>query len=358
MSIEIAPFEGSAEELSQFIVENWKRSYEGKMAVPTWTPQYFDWQMTGSQHADRNSLISARLDGNLVGTLLYMEFPLWVLGQEYQGCLGSWLTVAPECRRMGVASLMSAAMKARQRDKDYFARLGYAFHGARASLGPRFWKRSVSQAQTLKLKEMKLWARVLDPRRVANWSNKSWERLLLKSLPVSVCRVAAASAQTEIRAYTPEDMQACRELINNQARRSDLAMLWTEDRLRSHLAYEDLAHTLVVERQGRVVGFLNYHLLGLNLYGQIQSAIVDMLACQELTGREIRDLVNAALAKMRDEQGVALVLMREFAHQPHSALLSCRFLPQFSDSALILTGTTEESAKLLRRCRNVHVVWR
>lgn len=358
MSLEIAPFEGSAEELSQFIVENWMRSYEGKMAVPSWTPQYFDWQMTGTQHPDRNSLISARLDGNLVGTLLYMEFPIWVLGQEYRGFLGSWLTVAPECRRMGVASLMSAAMKARKRDQDYLTRMGYAFHGARASMGPRFWKRSVSQAQTLKLREMKLWARVLDPRQVANWSNKSWERLLLKSLPTAVCRVSTPSSQTEVRPFRPEDMPTCQELINSQARRADLAMLWTEERLRSHLAYEDLAHTLVVERQGRVVGFLNYHLLGLNLHGQIQSAIVDMLACQELTGREIRDLVNTALAKMRDEQGVALVLMREFAHQPRSALLSCRFLPQFSDSALILTGVTEESVKLLSRCRNVHVMWR
>lgn len=358
MPLEIRPYEGTARDLSRFIVENWLASYQGKMAVPDWTAEYFDWQMTGPLHAIRDSLISAWDGDRLVGTLLYMPFPLWVRGQEHPGCLGSWLTVAPEYRRHGVASLMSSAMRECQQQHGYYARLGYAFQGARISLGPRFWRRSAAKTQTLMLKPLRLWARVLNRVAVADWSNKTWERMLLKLLPSVACQVARPAQDVRVRPYERQDLATCQELINGQARQADLAMLWTEERLVTHLSYGSLAHTLVVERAGQVVGYLNYHLLRLHLRGSLVSAVIDMLACQELTAREVRALLNTALRTMRDEQGVSLVLMREFTGQPVGGLLNTRFLPQLADSTLMLTGTTTQAAEELLQCKKVHVLWR
>lgn len=355
VSIEVRTYEGTAQELSNFVVQTWLESYQGKMIVPDWTPEYFDWQMTGPAFADeREYLLTAWDKGKLVGTMLGMPFPLWIHGQEMRGCQGSWLSVSQEYRRLGVASLMSSAMQARQKEQNCHARLGYAFQQSRISLGPRFWKRVESPQNHLK--KVSLWTRVINPRIVSQWSNKRAEQLLLKYMPKMVCQIDQPHSSVKVREYEARDLAACRELINSQARQADLAILWTESRLQQHLQYGSLAHTLVVERDGVVVGFLNYHLLGLVLQRKILAGVIDLLAHTQLNGREIRALINSAVQKMQN-QGVDLVLMREFGQQPFTELLRSRFVPQFSDSTLIMSPTEKTSAPQ-KKVQNVQLLWR
>ncbi|MCG6157456.1 GNAT family N-acetyltransferase [Rubinisphaera margarita] len=354
MSIEIRTYEGTAEDLSRFIVGAWLQSYGGKMAVPDWSAEYFEWQMTGPGIC-REFLISAWKDEKIVGTLLAMPFRLWCLGEETQGDQGSWLTVLPEHRRDGVAKAMAMEVARREANHGCTGRVGYAFRGSRISMGPRFWKKAGKRTNFLR--PVFLWARLLESRSVREWTNSGLDRTLLKVLPDSVCNIGKVDARVTIRDFQPEDVSRCCELINTQARKADLAVLWEESRLARQLHYSDFVNTMVVERDGQVVGFVNYHKIGMHLKTRIPAAIIDLLACQDLSPRETRSLLNALCLRLRDE-GVKMMLMREFHGQPTGSLLRTRFIPQFVDSDLLFSTPDPESQVDLGRIRKIHVLWR
>ncbi|WP_013627182.1 GNAT family N-acetyltransferase [Rubinisphaera brasiliensis] len=353
VAIEIRSFDQPTEELSEFVVSTWLASYRGKMSVPRWSARYFDWQFAGADNA-REYVISAWSDGRLVGALVGLPFPLLWEGEEHLGVHGSWLSVDREFRREGVASKLAQRMNEVQQERGCVGRLGYAFQGARVSLGPRFWKKS--QPDTHLVRPMRLWARIINPRKVSRWSNKRFEQILLSGIPKATCAIGKPDSSVNVRSYTEADRPACARLINAQASQADLAALWTDQRLDAHLSYPDVAKTLVVERDGNVVGFISYHFLPLVLQGEVESAVIDLLSTEELTSKETRSLLNTALRSMQDEQ-VDLVLMREFAGQPNAELLRTRFVPQLAES-LLLFSATDQPPSPPRKLRKVHVLWR
>ncbi len=355
MSIEIRTYDGSAEELSEFIVGNWLKSYSGKMAVPDWSPAYFNWQMTDSEIPDREYLISAWKEGKLVGTLLAMPFPMWYLGKEVIGAQGSWLTVDPDVRRAGAAKLMALEIAKRQRDRNCLARVGYAFGTGKTSLGPRFWK--TAKENTSFAKPVRLWVRLLDSQTFIDWTNNTFERTMMKVLPNAVCNVDPVSSDVAIRDYVPEDLQSCQELINRQAKKADLAILWPADRLQRQLQHSDFVNTMLVTRDEKIVGFLNYHKIGIHLRGLIPAAIVDILACQEMTKKETNSLLNAFCQRMKDE-GVKMMLLREFVNQPKRLLLKSRFIPQPVDSTLLLSRSDPQADITPSKVKSIQVLWR
>ncbi len=271
MSIEIRTYDGDAEQLSRFVVGTWLKSYQGKMSVPDWSPKYFDWQLTGDHIQDRELLVTAWKGDRLIGTILAMPFPLWINGHQVEGAQGSWLSVDAEFRRDGVASLLSKELNRRQRERDYYGRLGYAFQGSRKSQGPKFWRSG--RTNTNFIRPMYLWARVLNGQAVRRWTDNPIEKFALSLLPSVVYQVPSRKQAGIIREYEEHDLPACLELINSQAKKTELAILWTESRLQQQLHYPELAETLVIEREGEVVGFLNFHLLDLILQGRVTSAV-------------------------------------------------------------------------------------
>jgi GNAT superfamily N-acetyltransferase len=359
VTIEVGTFHGSAEELSQFVGQTWLDSYRGKMVVPDWTPEYFEWQMPGPGGGNRDLLVCAREDSSLVGVLLGMPFPFWVLGEECAGCQASWLTVAPEYRRLKVGTQLVHLLQQRQAELGCFARVGYAFKHSRFSLGPQFWKKKTASSPlpVKPVKSVSLWARVFEPRKVAAWSNKPLERWGLSLLPKTVCQIGRPAAGVNVRAYQPHDLSACESLINQQARQADLAILWTPERLSRQLQFGTLAHTLVVEQAGQVTGFLNYHLLDMFMNGKLKVAVIDLLAHTKLTGRQKRALINSALLQMQ-QQGAELVLMREFASQPRLSLLRSQFLPQWPESLLLMSYSQTENVTIHTKVKKVQLLWR
>lgn len=355
MSIEIRTYDGDAEQLSRFVVGTWLKSYQGKMSVPDWSPRYFDWQLTGDHIQDRELLVTAWKGDRLIGTILAMPFPLWINSQQVKGAQGSWLSVDAEFRRDGVASLMVKELNRRQLDRNYYGRLGYAFQGSKKSEGPKFWRSG--RTNTNFIRPMYLWARVLNGKAVRRWTDNAIEKFALSLLPSFVYQVPSPKDASYIREYEVSDLPACLELINSQAKKTDLANLWTESRLRHQLNYPELAETLVVEREGEVIGFLNFHLLDLILQGRITSAVIDLFACENLSASQSYHLLLAALQKM-ESLGVDLVLMREFASQPKISLYKARFLPQFSDSFLMLNRASESKENLLLKSEKIQILWR
>ncbi len=355
MSIEIRTYEGDSQSLSQFVVNTWLDSYRDQMSVPDWTAEYFDWQMTGPDYSDRDLLLTAWKDNELVGSMLAMPFDLWVNGRQLRGAHGSWLAVSPEVRRDGVGLMLSNEMNRRQHERNYYGRLGYAFLGSKQSLGPRFWKSG--RTNTKFVRRMYLWARVLNSKAVSEWTDKKSEKIAMSLLPQFVYGVGKPDHDVQVRAYEPQDLSTCLKLINTQAKKADLAVLWSEERLKKQLSYPGLAETLVVEQEGNVVGFLNFHLLGLFLHGHITSAIIDLFACENLTVRQVSSLLTVSLKRMKT-LNADLVLMREFAAQPKMSLFKSRFIPQFSDSHLMINGIREQDDLILRKSRKIQILWR
>ncbi|MCA8988291.1 MAG: GNAT family N-acetyltransferase [Planctomycetaceae bacterium] len=355
MSIEIRTFDGSAEQLSSFVVETWLKSYAGKMPVPDWHARYFDWQMTGSQYADRDYLVTAWDNGNLVGCILGIPFPIWYFGEERQGSQGSWLTVSAEARRSGVARMMVDELDRRQREKNCLGRIGYAYQGSKLSLGPRFWL--AARKKSNHIRPVRLWARLLNSDAVRNWTNHAMERFLLKVLPNSVCSIGRVNPAHQMREYRDADLETCRELINHQAKQTDLGVLWTPERLRSQLQYEDFVNTILFEREGQVKGFINYHKLPLTLCGTISAAIIDLYHCELLNHRENVSFLNSYFLQMREE-GVKIILLREFAAQPTRALLQTRFVPQANESTLLFSRSDSQTPSSEQKVRRFQVLWR
>ncbi len=355
MSIAIRTYEGDSQSLSQFVVNTWLSSYREQMSVPDWTAEYFDWQMTGPDYTDRELLLTAWKGDCLVGSMLAMPFDLWINGREYQGAHGSWLAVAPQVRRDGVGLMLSNEMNRRQLERNYYGRLGYSYQGARQSLGPRFWRSG--RTNTNFVRRMYLWARVLNAKAVSRWTNKLSEKFALSLLPQFVYGIGKADRNVSVRDYEPDDLPACLDLINKQAKKTDLAVLWSEGRLKKQLSYPDLAETLIVEQQGNVIGFLNFHLLGLFLHGRITSAVIDLFACENLNNKQAYALLAESLRKMKS-LNVDLVLMREFAAQPKIALLKSRFIPQIPDSYLMINGAHGHSFPELTKNRKMQILWR
>ena len=176
-------------------------------------------------------------------------------------------------------------------------------------------------------------------------------------LPQFVYGVGKPDHNVQVRAYEPQDLSTCLKLINTQAKKADLAVLWSEERLKKQLSYPGLAETLVVEQEGNVVGFLNFHLLGLFLHGRITSAIIDLFACENLTVQQASSLLTVSLKRMKT-LNADLVLMREFAAQPKISLLKSRFIPQFSDSHLMINGIREQNVSILKKSRKIQILWR
>lgn len=355
MSIEVRTYDGDAQKLSQFVVKNWLATYLNKVTVPDWSPDYFDWQMTGTDYPDRHFLLSAWKGTQLVGTTLAMPFPLWLNGHQVDAVQGSWFAVDPEFRRQGIGLKLSSEMNRRQKERNLYGRLGYMFEDSKQSLGPKFWKSG--QTNTQFIRKMYLWARVLNGNAVCQWTNKAVDKFLLNMLPSMIYNVGNPPSESSVRDFKKEDLESCQELINQQAKKTDLAILWTSNRLLQQLNFPGITQTLVMEREGHVVGFLNFHLIGLFLKGRIDSAIIDLFACDQLTSTESNRLLVAALQRMK-QLGVDLALMREFAAQPYSSLLKARFIPQFSDSRLMLNRSSTQQEPVLKQSRKIQILWR
>jgi hypothetical protein len=106
---------------------------------------------------------------------------------------------------------------------------------------------------------------------------------------------------------------------------TDLGIHWSTDRLALQLGHEN-ARTLVVEKDGRVRGFLNSHRLRLLGGGTLNVAVIDIFAATQLSHRQCVALLRAAGHRMVAE-GIQAAMMLRSTMSRGPALLACGFLP-------------------------------
>ena len=352
--VEIRSFEGSAEELRDFVVSVWRNSYGGRMAFPLWTPDYFRWQLGLGPDEPRDQLLAAYDSGRLVGAVL--GFPVRYrtpLGPR-NSSQGSWLSVASEYRRQGVATQLRAELRRRHREQELSFQIGYGYFGSSHSLGPSFWE-SQRQLGTTFLAKVGFWARVLDVRRACAWNLVGWERWLSRLGGPLLLTPREHSSTLTFREFRREDLQGCLELVRSSTAAAELAIDWEEHSLLRQLAGMGIGKTLIAERAGRIVGCVNWH--SLPFLGRTEEvvSVIDIVALGDLGVWDQRAVMNAALSRMRDE-GAALALKLRIGDYPVCPLVLSGFIPRQADSYIMCTWAAEpESFGNLSR---THLLWR
>ena len=347
--IEIRTFDGDSRDAAAFTTSIWKGTYGGHHQFPVWDERYYDWQLFGRADSDRSLTVAAYDSGELVGTLFAEPFRFSFEGRELEGSTSSWLTVDPRTRGRFVGRKLVDELRRRHRDRGLAFSLGFAITGTN---GPSFWD---TMPDTIIFGKMGYWVRVLDARAVTDWLPGGWERAALKVLGPFVAPLGQDRNITGMRPFLTTDLDRCLELTRAMARGSGIGLVWTRQRLHRQLDYRETPQTLVFERGGIVRGMINYYCMDFLLRANLRIGQVDLLACGELDQGERRDLIEAALARMKSE-GVALVVVPRMSGCPAGALVRNRFVPLPAE--LVVTGIFPDGSIPRRKFNRYQLVVR
>lgn len=351
--LETRTYEGDAASLSDFVVGVWRATYAGKMPLPLWDARFFDWQLTWRPASQRPYCVAVYDGKKLVGTLLGEEFRFRWFDRELTGSQGSWLSVDPEYRRHGVGTMLREELKRRHRERGADFQIGYGYQGSRLSMGPKFWKSFPKE--TIVPKTLGFWARVLNYKAVADWELSRLEALGARSLGWWQRGAGRWQPDPHVRPYRAADLPSCLELSHALLDRVQVGIVWDRERLAHQLDYKGFPRTLVYESDGRVAGFVNYHVLDYLGRGTIRVGMVDLLALGELPRAAGRALVRTALRQMHDE-GLALALLLNTPCFPAGTLLTTGFIPRLADQAILVSRMN--SAFETGPARKFHLIWR
>ena len=322
------------------------------MTFPCWSREYFEWQFQLTDGGDRTNLIAAYDNSVLVGVLLGTNYPMRLPAGRLWGSHWSWLSVHPDFRNRGIAKLLDQERIIRQRAAGSRLIASYRYVGSKHSQAERPRTRRLERKFNRKIG---FWARVLSPARFAAWHWSQVEGILGK-LAAPFMRIPSdANANGPVREFSPTDLDACVSLAQSAYSRLMLSLNWDHASLGRHLCGHPISQTLVVEEAGRVTGFINFHLLSFRAKNLETVAIIDLIAFGTTSLPNRLRLLNAALARMRD-QGAVLALKLRCGDTPVWPLLRTHFIPQAADSLLVLQPVVEELN--IPSSAPIHLLWR
>ncbi|MEZ6057833.1 MAG: GNAT family N-acetyltransferase [Planctomycetaceae bacterium] len=352
--IQIRSFDGEIEELQQFIVSTWSHDYAGKMAFPLWPTEYFNWQLGINAGVSRDHLLAAYDDGKLVGCVLGVPYKFQIPSGILTGTLGSWLSIAPESRRLGIASQLKAEIIARHAAEGSAFQLGYRYFGSKHSKGSRFWKDDpLSPSQFLG--RVGFLVRVLDAPRAAAWNVNMLDRVMIRLFSTWYPGPKQRQSTVTVRPYVPDDLPECLTLIHQQTEPMSLSLRWEADTLGRHLQPGSTGRSLVAVREGRVVGFVAYHAIPFQGLTTEPVGVIDIVQTTGMSFGEQRCLVDAMLYDLKN-LGAVLALKLRIGDYGVASLLSLGFVPRAADSHLVANWATPRLP--IPSSGNRHILWR
>lgn len=352
--ISIRTFEGDVAELREFVVSSWGHDYAGKMAYPLWPNEYFDWQLGLSAGVSRNHLIAAYDENKLVGCVLGIPYQFRIPAGIRKGTVGSWLSVAPEARRLGIASQLKTELLKRHADEGAAFQVGYRYFGSKYSKGKTFWKND-PLSSTQFLGKVGFWIRILDAPRAAAWNYSRLDRIMIRLAATWYPGPKIREGTVSVRPYTVDDLDACVALIQKQTSAMTLAMHWEADTLGRHLHPDGFGRSLVAERDGKVVGFVGYHSLPFQGLTVDKVGVIDVIQTEGMSFFESRCLIDAMLLDLKKLGAVVAIKLR-VGDYPAPAMMSLGFVPRPTDSHLVVNWATERSPIPTSGIK--HVIWR
>ena len=353
--LEVRPFEGSPEELSDFVIAQWTALYGNQMIVPQWSGEYFRWQLRMDEPDRRRHLLAAYEGSRLAGVVCDFPMQFSLAGEQFAASQASWLSVSSDFRGRGIAGQLIASSRALHCELDLRFQLGFAYYGHHASKAPRFWRRS-QVATTATIRNAGFWVRVLDSPQVVDWNLSTFHRWMTKLFsPFSGLPRIPSYPGLVIRAAEKRDLPTCLSLAEKSTRHCDLRLVWDTDALSRQLGLHGFSHALVAEENGEVRGCITFHILPIlgrtvGLFG-----ILDLVLVSELTSSARQALLNSALLSMKNLGAIAALKLR-VGDYPRSLFMGLDWLFRPADSHVLLTwaGTPQP----LRPLHRIHVLWR
>jgi GNAT superfamily N-acetyltransferase len=346
--IEIRTYEGDATELSRFTREVWRQSYEGRMVIPAWEPDYLDWQLLSDPSGGRDFMVAAYDGTRLVGTDLANTFRVRMRNRELDCTLRSWFTVHPDYRRRGAAIKLINEQRRRHLERGVPLSLGFLYRGWSGSLGPQFFSR---RSDHILVREFGFWARLIDHKAVGQGDVSRLRGFGARALGLVQGPPRAPTRTDGVRPYRAEDLPACLELAKGLLKDTELGCVWTAPRLARQLEYHDVPRTVVLEKNGHLVGFVNYHRLDAVGRDRIETAMIDIMA---LDGdqRDGRRLLGAVLSQMAKD-GFQVALMMRLSCEPWKTLLASGFVPMPPD--MYVVSRSFEAGLSAKGVKRMHV---
>lgn len=368
--LEYRPFDGSLEEFSQFVIATWESTYLGKMPVPQWSAEYFDWQLRLSEPENRNHLFAAYDGTQIAGALAMFPATFELHGKRISGAQGSWLSISNDYRGQGIAKDLHIASRKQLQQEERDVMLGFKYFGSRRSLGINFWKKMQQQKNTMPAGEIGFWARVIDPRRAAKWNLNFWEsKLTALATPVTFAPKVATLPNFSIRPVTSTDLPACAALAQSASTKCDLRLVWSEAELEHQFGLKSsqadgpvdctsvkhLASGLVAEKDGKVCGCISYHVLPIRGQCVEPVGIIDLVFVDQLTRREQVALVNAALEQMQ-KAGAILALKTRTHDYPKGLFLRWGWVGKPAETQILLSWV--DQSQEFSPVKSHQVLWR
>lgn len=351
--IEIRTYDGDPEEFRRFSLGVWRQTYEGRMPLPLWESDYFEWQWIPESAADRHYLVAAYDGSRLVGSLLGEAFRFRLREREFDATMGGWMTVDPEYRKQGIGSRLFDEQRRRHLGRGAVFHLGYGYVGSSAAMGPRFWRRF--DKNTVILGKVGFWARVFDHRAAAAWDLNRVDRVGTRLLGLVQNGRPRPTHDAGIRPYCSDDLDDCLALAHGLLEKVDLGYVWGRDRLARQLEYRGIPRTIVMERDGRVAGFVNYYAVDFLAEGTLRVGVIDLAGFGSLSASDGRDLLRAAMNRMVDE-GIQLALILRLPCYRGSSFLRTGFVAMPRDFELVCVRMIPDFS--LGGAKRVHVHWR
>ncbi|MFK7818487.1 MAG: GNAT family N-acetyltransferase [Planctomycetaceae bacterium] len=354
--LETRAFDGTPEELSDFVVSTWKSSYDGTMAVPNWSADYFRWQLRLDEPDSARRVTAVYSDGSLAGTLIFCPFDFELRGVQRRGAHSSWLSVSPNFRRLGVGkALQAGAIKACQEDGVDF-RVGYVYQGARKSQGPMFWLKKgkpVQQGMVLG-QPVGFWARVIDADGAIAWNVSKLDRVLTRlAKPFIPTPKPRSRDGVEFRRFEPSDAEQCVTLANESSAGLELRIIWTKETL--GVLMQGFGEGIVATKHGEIQGFIAFHNIVISGLCDAPIGVIDVISVDRLSSANRAGLLDSVVLAMK-ESGAVVALKQRTGDYPSRFFARLGWAPRICDSQMVFTWCGEpRDAAGIRRC---HVLWR
>ena len=321
--IEIRTFEGEPDELAEFTVRVWRKTYEGKMLITLWSEPFFRRELF--DQADGREFLIAAYDGRrLVGSHPSRALRVRLCGEEIRATWGSFITVDPEYRRQGVALGMQREWARRHLDRGARVNFGFQYIRSPFACGPKFWLQQPDRFPIIR--KLRLLFRPIDHAAVSRFELHNFEAYGAKLLSTIQRKPSPPRNQSDIRLCRKADLRGCLELVEQAGKSADLAYLFGPGELERLLHCNQLSETVVLERQGTAAGFVNYCLLEILGRQVLRVAQIDLIAFGTLPRYDRRRLLKAALSRAADAGAQAAVVLWGSSYAL-AELLATGFMP-------------------------------
>ncbi|MBX3443107.1 MAG: GNAT family N-acetyltransferase [Planctomyces sp.] len=331
--LEIRPFTGTPEDLGDFVTGVWKQTYHGRMTMPDWTAEYFDWQLPSAPEARRDAVVAAYEGDRLAGVIIACPYEFQTSEGLVPGALSSWLSIAEEHRGQGLVGRLKDEQAARIRSAGGRMITAYRYVGSRRSLSRPLRERELASGEWA-CRKTGFWVRVLDSGRASRWHLDPLARTVTAvGAPFTSRPRERTCPSHELRPFADGDAASAAEVLAAADASRSLAIRWTAETLDRHC--RGFGRCVAAVRDGRVEGLLAWH--ELTFFGRTADtvAVIDLVETQQLPAAARRALIDSALARMRSAGAVLALKIRTGDCDPF-AMVAAGFIPWFRDSHLVV----------------------